>query len=422
MDPASAIVAALVSGILAGVSRSAEELVSDTYNDLRSALLRRYAARDAPRLEHTVQWLEAEPTVPARQQALVAELHLVGADRDPYLLDLAGQLRAVIENPLQASNPVELAQRQAGLQVLGTVLQQHLDTVLDMRSRLPVDDTDLLSGAGSGGPVPAAVQDEVTRLHEKIRSIIEQVARRIEADKHRHTEEAVRTLPMAYIERERASAIVQADKRMHISYQTLRVVVEYFNEFNQNLLATIEGERAPGRLANLILGNAITVYELTQFVLEFIQRFRLDGYDDVNRMHREARQRLDAKRAKQLALAEQAAAPGIEGPVRDHVLDSVRDRDTAIVQLEHEWDKYLSEVESVRSKLGEVFDKVPTLEVIRDNARLQIDVMQEVAILRFLRMNADALQGTVSSLQGFRLAALTGSQVCRLVGVEERRG
>ena len=59
MDPASAIVAALVSGILAGVSRSAEELVSDTYNDLRSALLRRYAARDAPRLEHTVQWLEA---------------------------------------------------------------------------------------------------------------------------------------------------------------------------------------------------------------------------------------------------------------------------------------------------------------------------------------------------------------------------
>jgi hypothetical protein len=64
-------------------------------------------------------------------------------------------------------------------------------------------------------------------------------------------------------------------------------------------------------------------------------------------------------------------------------------------------------------------DNVPTLEAIRTNARIQIDVMQEVAILQFLRLNANALQGTISTLQGFRLAALTGSRVCRLVGVAE---
>jgi hypothetical protein len=183
-------------------------------------------------------------------------------------------------------------------------------------------------------------------------------------------------------------------------------------------LASIDRERSTAREANLVLGNAITVFELTEFVIRYVERFRLDGHDDIHRLHREAKVRLDAKRTEQQALARRASAPAIEADVREQILDVIRTRESAIGELEREWDKYLSEIDSMRSAISEVYAKVPTLEVIRDNARLQIDVMQEVAVLRFLRLNADALKGTISTLQGFRLAPLSGSRVRRLIGVQ----
>jgi hypothetical protein len=390
MDPASAIVAALVSGILAGVSRSAEEAVYDGYVELKSTLLRRCASRDRPRLQQTVQELEAAPTAPDRQQALVHELHRVGADQDVDLQRLADQLLAVIENPVpQTSSPVERAQRRAGVRAVGTVLDHHIETVLELRNHHRIDDTDLLSAAGSN--VPMAVQDEVGRLHSDIRRIVEEIAHRIEENNYREAEDVVRNLPLAYAERERANALVHAEKRMHISYQALRIAVEYFSELNENLLASIDREWSTAREANLVLGNAITVFELTEFVIRYVERFRLDGHDDIHRLHREAKVRLDAKRTEQQALARRASAPAIEADVREQILDVIRTRESAIGELEREWDKYLSEIDSMRSAISEVYAKVPTLEVIRDNARLQIDVMQEVAVLRFLRLNPAGL-------------------------------
>jgi hypothetical protein len=94
---------------------------------------------------------------------------------------------------------------------------------------------------------------------------------------------------LAYAERERANALVHAEKRMHISYQALRIAVEYFSELNENLLASIDRERSTAREANLVLGNAITVFELTEFVIRYVERFRLDGHDDIHRLHREAK-------------------------------------------------------------------------------------------------------------------------------------
>ena len=75
-------------------------------------------------------------------------------------------------------------------------------------------------------------------------------------------------------------------------------------------------------------------------------------------------------------------------------------------------------VESLHSMIGKVCKKLPTLEIIRDNALLQIGVMQEVAMLRFLKLNAEAIKGTISSLQSFRLAPLSPSRVRRLIGLD----
>ena len=46
-----------------------------------------------------------------------------------------------------------------------------------------------------------------------------------------------------YLERERAQKLLEADKRLHISYESLRLTVEYFAELNRSVLSRIrDGE------------------------------------------------------------------------------------------------------------------------------------------------------------------------------------
>jgi hypothetical protein len=166
MDPASLIVAALVSGILAGVTRSAQHAVYEGYLDLRSAILCGYGARSGGSLEQAIKALEVEPTLPDRQTALARQLQFVGADQDPQLQKLANELISLVEDPMQRLvSPIEQAHHHAGVRAVARIMDRHINTVLNLRERLRLDDTDLLTASdGRSSNVPREVSDEVARL------------------------------------------------------------------------------------------------------------------------------------------------------------------------------------------------------------------------------------------------------------------
>lgn len=419
MDPATLIVAALVQGILFGVQRATEHAVLDGYWAMRAMILRRYAVTGGPRLEETIDALEAAPTESDRQEAMARELERVGADQDPELQQLAEELTELIEDPMaRLSGPVERAHRQSGARALSAIMDRHLGTVLRARTDHRVEDTDLLTtGLPDRTNVPQDVRDELLRLHDDVRKIIERIAVKIEDGNYTDAAEAIRKMPLSFGDRERATSLVNADRAMHVSYQTLRTTVEYFSELNDTVLERIDRERSPDREANMMLGNAIMIYELTEFVIRSITEFGVAGVDEIERVHGETRKKIAALREQQQDLERRANTEGIEEAVRRATLEDVRNRAEAIDELEREWAKYLGEVAGLRSLVDEVRAKVPTLELIRDNARVQIGVLQLVAMLRFLKQNADAIKGTIDTLKGFRLAPLSSNRVRRLIGV-----
>jgi uncharacterized protein YifE (UPF0438 family) len=159
----------------------------------------------------------------------------------------------------------------------------------------------------------------------------------------------------------------------------------------------------------------VMIYELTDFVIGYIQAFTVST--DLETFHVEATQRVQQTRDEQKALEEMARNPDVEPVVRDQILEDIRNREAAFDELEREWDKYLAEFRQLRLRVDEVRGKVPTLATIRENARIQIMTLQLVAMLRFLKQNSDSIRGAVDTLQGFRLAPLSSSRVRRLIGV-----
>jgi len=255
----------------------------------------------------------------------------------------------------------------------------------------------------------------IAGLHRNIRTVIEQIANHIEQGRYEEVRNAIVNLPAGLAEQQRANRLVNTDMQIQVSYEALRLTVEFFSELNQIMLDRIEKEMQPDKQSDMMFGNAVMIFELTDFVIGYVEAFSLST--DLNDLHADAKRRVKETRSQQRALEARTRTSNIEPAVREQTLDDIRRREQAITELENEWEKYVSEVKQLKGKVDEVRAKVPTLEVIRENARIQIMTLQLVAMLRFLKQNSDSIRGAVDTLQGFRLAPLSPTRVRRLLGV-----
>jgi hypothetical protein len=295
-------------------------------------------------------------------------------------------------------------------------LKRCATVALSMTTSSP-DDTDLLTARiTSNRSLPEELRRSAAHLHNEIRRIVEQVARQIEDARYRKVEMAVSELDTGLRERERAKELVKADKAMHISYETLRLTVEFFGDLNQTVLRRIENESAsPEHQSNMMFGNAIMIYEIADFVIGYIRTFRLG--DEHKVLHADAKERVQTARRRQTELERKLAAPGIDPAVRDQTLEDIRIRTAAFDELDRQWERYMEEIQKLHALVDDVKGRVPTLEIIRENAEIQIMTLQLVAMLRFLQRSTDSIRGALNVLQGLRLAPLSSDRVRALLGV-----
>jgi hypothetical protein len=411
-------VVALVSGLLRGVEEATSSAVTDGYKLLVGQVGDRYGTTVATRIER----LRTDPASKQNQLALAATLREAGGEQDPELHLVARQLIDWAEDPqgFQATqvDPVEQLMKFTGLCAIGEALEAHVGQVQAIRTRYSVEDIDLLT-ANIGGQrdIPAVERAQLAQLHVRIRQVIESIAMQMEDSRYRGVEHAVTELPTGLAERNRAVRLVRAEKSLHSSYESLRLTVEFLGELNRSILARIEIEEAPEALSAMMFGNAVLIYELSDFVIGYLRAFGLDN--DLAPLHDEAIQRLRVARDTQRALLERLESDtAIDESVRADTIEDIHNRDHAINELEREWDEYLGDVATMERTVADVRRRLPTLEVIRENARIQIMTLQLFALLRFLKQNDRSIQGTVNTLAGFRLAPLTPTRVSRLLGME----
>jgi hypothetical protein len=414
---ATMIVTALVKGLV-------DRVAQDTYQLLKGMILRKYASAKV-----SIAQLEAAPESKARQAVVEEDLRMAGADQDEEVLALAKLLLETIEDGRDKSQPqestvtlkpedlIERADRKAGTQAVGHIMEQHVNTVIAARSQYPLSDYDLLSlRLVNNHSVPQSIRAEVGRLQMKIRVIIEEVALRIEERKYGSSEQEIERMSLGYTERQKASALVKADKQAHTSYQALKVTVELFSDLNQLIVEKINNVTSPQAEANLVLGNAILVYELTDFVIRFIENFVIQGIPDILSLHEETKKKIVDQRQQEEQLRKRIE--NLDDSVKEPMLNNIRARERSIEVLETEWSSYIETINSLRGGIGAIQTKIPTLEAIRENAKLQINLVQTVAMLQVLKQNIGAMQSTILSLERIQLVSLSPNRVRRLLGID----
>jgi hypothetical protein len=409
-------VSLLLIALAAGVKGAGGEAGKDAYKLLKKVIIAKYGWPASAGLDD----LERDPKSVPVQNRVVRTLESLGVDGDPEIIRLAAQLTALIERGSDAqmqSDPVERSRRAAGFNAVVEILNEQVQKLRYVQYNYPVDDSDLLSARISQAHnIPRQISADLSTLHARIRATIEQMALHIEDGKYADAEAVVRSLHN-FRDRDRATRLLQADKQLRVSYEALRCTVDFFSEFNQDVLRKIQSQPGLEEERQMLFGNAILIYELADFVIGYIENFRPAGFDDLNALHVEACRRVEAGREKEDELEASAKRETVQSPARDAALKDIEHRREALDVFEQEWQKYIKEAKDSYNQVAEVNKNIPTLEVIRDNAMNQIDVLELMSMLGFLRQNAESVRYTVEKLQGFRLAPLTPSRVRRLIGV-----
>lgn len=317
----------------------------------------------------------------------------------------------------------EMAERKAAGEATKQVIEKHLEDLMQFREQFPLDDMDLVSSRiGQRQDIPKHVKQQIGALHAKMRNIIEEAASRIEIYKYKNSEEVLANIKLSFNEKSKANSLITAEKQVHISCQSLKIAIDFFSELNRLIFDKIEKAKETGDSKlerNLVLGNAILVYELTDFLITYIKSFELQGMSEIEKLHSSMKIEVKQLRNEEEKRKGDIQLEDIDQTVRDHILSDVQHRLKSFDILEKEWDNYIEQINGLKTEVGNVGKKLPTLNAIKDNAKGQIKFLQAAAVMNIVKSNLNAVQASISSLEGLRLVSLSPDRVRRLLGISD---
>jgi hypothetical protein len=321
------------------------------------------------------------------------------------------------EGGMTADQLFEEVQRDAGIQAIERVAEDHLNQVINIREHFSVDDMDLLTTNISGiKEIPQNVRDRMGSFHERVRVIIEKVAAQIEERRYKVTEESIGGMKLSVNERSRVLSLIRAEKELQTSYGSLKTTVDVLTRMNDMILRRIEASEKSGDQTSerkLFLANSILVYELTDYVIRYVEDFQLKGVEEIMRIQRSELKKLTELQKSQNELKKRALSSASQD-FKETTLASITALENSVDVIRQEWEGYTEEVRDMQGRVGPITHHLYDLKILRDLAGMQIRVYEAAAAVGILQRNILALQDAMKGLEKLKLASLTPERVRRL--------
>jgi hypothetical protein len=172
----------------------------------------------------------------------------------------------------------------------------------------------------------------------------------------------------------------------------------------------------------------LLIYELANYLINFLEKFKLDGIDDMLQLSQKELEKISTAMQAVQKLKIDANAPEIDVKVKEQVISNLIDREKSLELFREEWDKYIAGINDLQSKVGSLTDKIPTLTLIRDNAQNQLDFFEIMKIFGIImiaeavRKNLDTLEIVTLPLDEIELISLPPHKVHILLGLSQEQG
>lgn len=318
-------------------------------------------------------------------------------------------------------------EKNAGYQAVLNYLQDYTKKIRDIQEKYAFSNRDIMSPRLIINPKLST--EEIAALQElkrKLDNIINEVAERVEKHRIISYDDYTQRYELNAYDRLRVNSLVSSVRDINKSIQKIKFTVETFSRCNKFIIDELDeyikkGDFAKSKL--FVLGNMLLIYELANYLINFLEKFKLEGIDDILQLSQKELEKINYTMQDLQKLKLDADFPGIDTQVKEQVISNLDDREKSMELFRQEWDKYIAGINDVQIKVGTLKDKIPTLRLIRDNAQNQLDFFEIMKIFGIMmvaeavRKNLDTLEIVTLPLDEIRLISLPPHRVHHLIGL-----
>lgn len=323
-------------------------------------------------------------------------------------------------------------EKNAGYQAVLTYLQDYTKKVRDIQEKYAFSNRDVMSPRLIDNPKLTSEElATLADLKRKLDHIIHEVAERVEKHRVISYDDYTQRYELNAYDRLRVSSLVSSVRDINKSIQKIKFTVENFSRCNKFIISGLDECIAKGDFVGskmFVLGNMLLIYELANYLINFLESFKLDGVDDILQLSQKELGKISTTMQALQKLKLDADSPEIDPKVKEQVITNLNDREKSLETFKEEWDKYTAGINDVQSKVGNLKDKIPTLKLIRDNAQNQLDFFEIMKIFGVMmvaetvRKNLDTLEIVTLPLDEIELISLPPHKVHALVGLSQGQG
>jgi uncharacterized phage infection (PIP) family protein YhgE len=323
-------------------------------------------------------------------------------------------------------------EKNAGYQAVLTYLQDYTKKVRDIQEKYAFSNKDIMSPRLVDNPRLSSEElATLAELKRKLDNIINEVAERVEKHRVISYDDYTKRYELNAYDRLRVNSLVGSVRDINKSIQKIKFTLENFSRCNKFIINELDecvekGDFNRGKM--FVLGNILLIYELANYLINFLEKFKLDGVDEILQLSQKELEKINTTMQALQKLKLDADAPEIDTRVKEQVITNLNDREKSLETFKEEWDKYTAGINDVQSKVGNLKDKIPTLKLIRDNAQNQLDFFEIMKIFGVMmvaetvRKNLETLEIVTLPLDEIELISLPPHKVHTLIGLSQEQG
>jgi hypothetical protein len=271
--------------------------------------------------------------------------------------------------------------------------------------------------------LPKNIKAKTQEYQTNLQRILLATASFIEKEKFKSVDDAISNINLGKIDKNKLTNLVNAQKKLSFSYGTLVAVIEIFKLANKLILseindfgATENSQRKLGKAA-LYLKNAIIVYELTSFIVDYLSDFNLQGIDDLKYIKDEIFKDIENNKKNDESLKLKAINKGSDS-IRESTLRDIEQRDGVRNRIKEKWESMLKTIDGQSTKVKEAKNYIGDLELVRENAKNRIDILNITATTLLVEDSLNRISELASTIQDWALPPLDERAACELLGLE----
>lgn len=326
-------------------------------------------------------------------------------------------------------------EKNAGYQVVLSYLQDYTKKVRDIQEKYAFENREVMSPKLIDNPkLSAGERATLEELKRNLDKIIHEVAERVEKHRVVSYDDYTKRYELNAYDRLRVNSLVSSVRDINKSIQKIRFAFETFSRCSKFIIIELDecikiGDYTKSKM--FVLGNIMLIYELANYLINFLEKFEIDGIDEIIKLSQKELEKISNNMDKLQDLKEDANSPvidDIDAKVKEQVISNLNDREKALEEFKKQWDKYTEEIKGVQDKVGNLKNQIPTLKLIRDNAENQLDFFEIMKIFGIMmiaeavRKSLDALRIDKLPLDEIELISLPPHKVYTLIGLSQEQG